>query len=139
MIKETLGIEVQVQTTEFARLTADLNKKDVVPTFYTGWSAGIIDPNYFLDRLFYSTAPVNRVGFMDPAYDKLIDDANKLQPGEARKEAFRKANAYLAEQVPAVMIASSRYVFLKKPNVENLGTTPLSWGMQPFVTVEVKR
>jgi oligopeptide transport system substrate-binding protein len=139
MLKENLGIEVQVQTTEFARFTADLNKKDVVPTFYTGWSASILDPNYFLDRLFYSTAGTNRVGFEDPQYDKLIDDANKLPPGEARREAFRKANAYLAEQAPAVMIASTRYVFLKKPSVEGLETTPMSWGMQPFVNVMVKR
>ena len=139
MIKETLGIEVQVQTTEFARFTADLNKKDVIPTFYTGWSASILDPNYFLDRLFYSTAGTNRVGFQDPEYDRLIDEANKLPPGEARKEAFRKANAYLAEQAPAVMIASTRYLFVVKPYVEGLETTGMSWGMQPFVNVSVKR
>ena len=37
------------------------------------------------------------------------------------------------------MIASTRFVFLKKPYVEGLATTPMSWGMQPFVDVSVKR
>ena len=139
MLKENLGIQAQVQTTEFARFIADMNKKDVLPTFFTGWSAGVMEPNYFLDRLFYSKAGTNRMGFEDLEYDKLVDDANMQPAGPARTEAFRKANAYLAEKVPAVMIGSTRYAFLKKPYVESLETTGLSWGMQPFVKVSVNR
>jgi ABC-type transport system substrate-binding protein len=139
MLKEHAGIQAQVQFTEFARFTADMNKKDVLPVFLTGWSAGILDPNYHLDRLYYGSSATNRMGFKDAEYDKLVDDANRLPPGPARTEAFRKANTYLATAVPAVQIASSRYVFLKKPYVAGLETTPLSWGMQAFDGVTVTR
>ena len=38
-----------------------------------------------------------------------------MKPGPEKVEAYRKANEYLSINVPAVPIASSRYVFLKKP------------------------
>jgi len=79
------------------------------------------------------------MGFKDATYDKLVDDANAMKPDPEKVAAFRKANDYLATNVPAVQIASSRYVFLKKPNIDGLETTALSWGMRPFENVTVKR
>lgn len=138
-LKDNLGMQVQVQNSEFARFIADMNKKDVMPAFYTGWSAAFLEPNYFLDRLWLSTSITNRMGFEDKEFDRLMDEANRLPAGDARGVAFKKVNAYLAEQVPAVEIASTTYDFLKKPYVEGLETFALSWGMRPFVNVTVKR
>ena len=60
MLKDNLGIQSQVQFTEFARFTADMNKKDVLQIYMAGSSAGILDPNIWLDQLYYGSSPTNR-------------------------------------------------------------------------------
>jgi peptide/nickel transport system substrate-binding protein len=139
MLKDTLGVPVEVQIQEFASFTAAMNKRDVLPAFMTGWSGAMLDPNYFLELWLHSKSALNRVNYANPAFDALLEQAN-ASPDRARRAAlFAQADQVVVKDVPLIPIMYTRFVYLLSPRVKGLDVMPLNLGFGSFRTVEVSR
>jgi ABC-type transport system substrate-binding protein len=137
MLKDTLGVNIEVQMQEFASYTAAMNRRDVLPSFMTGWSASTLDAGYFHELWLYGKSPLNRVNYESAAFDKLIEQANGA-PDRARRIGFiKQADELITKDVPLVPIMYTRFVYLISPRVKGLESVPLSLGFGPFRAVEI--
>jgi ABC-type transport system substrate-binding protein len=139
MLKDTLGVSIEVQLQEFASFTAAMNRRDALASFMTGWSATMLDPNYFLELWLHGKSALNRVNYESPAFDALLDQANAATDRARRVALFQQADALVAKDVPLIPIMYTRFAYLISPRVKGLELTPLSLGFGPFRTVEVAR
>jgi ABC-type transport system substrate-binding protein len=139
MLKDTLGVNVEVQLQEFAAFTAAMNRRDALAAFMTGWSATTLDAAYFHELWLYSKSPLNRVNYENPAFDTLIEQANAA-PDRAKRVAFiRQADELIAKEVPLIPVMYTRFVYLINPKVKGLEPVPLSLGFGPFRAIELAR
>ena len=139
MLKDTLGVAIEVQMQEFASYTAAMNRRDVLPSFMTGWSASTLDAGYFHELWLYGKSPLNRVNYESAAFDKLIEQANGA-PDRARRIGFiKQADELITKDVPLVPIMYTRFVYLISPRVKGLESVPLSLGFGPFRAVEIAK
>lgn len=139
MLKETLGVAVEVQLQEFASFTAAMNRRDALASFMTGWSGTMLDPNYFLELWLHSRSALNRVNYTNPAFDALLDQANATPDRGRRIALVQQADQLVAKDVPLIPIMYTRFVYLTSPRVKGLEVLPLSLGFGPFRAVELSR
>jgi ABC-type transport system substrate-binding protein len=139
MLKDTLGVSIEVQLQEFASFTAAMNRRDALAAFMTGWSASTLDSAYFHELWLYGKSPMNRVNFESATFDRLLDQGNGT-PDRARRIAFiKQADELIAREVPLIPLMYTRFVYLISPRVKGLELVPLSLGFGPFRSVEVTR
>jgi oligopeptide transport system substrate-binding protein len=139
MLKDTLGVSIEVQLQEFASFTAAMNRRDALPSFMTGWSASTLDAGYFHELWLYSKSPLNRVNYESAAFDRLVEQANGA-PDRARRIAFiKQADELITKDVPLIPVMYTRFVYLVSPRVKGLEPVPLGLGWNPFRTVEIAR
>ena len=137
MLKQTLGVDAQLQKTEFSNFIANENKRTVYQSFMTGWSADYLDYSDYLDVLLYSTSPINRQSYESADFDKLVDQANAAPNDAQRLAIYHKAEALAVEDAPMVPMLFSQFAYLKKPYVQGLQTTPAVNGWLPFSGVRI--
>jgi peptide/nickel transport system substrate-binding protein len=139
MLKDTLGVPIEVQLQEFASFTTAMNRRDALASFVTGWSASTLDAGYFHELWLYSKSPLNRVNYESPAFDRLVEQANAA-PDRARRIAFiKQADELIAKDVPLIPIMYTRFVYLISPRVKGLESVPTGLGFGPLRAVEITR
>jgi oligopeptide transport system substrate-binding protein len=139
MLKDTLGVNIEVQIQEFASFTAAMNRRDALASFMTGWSASTLDAAYFHELWLYSKSPLNRVNYESAAFDKLIEQANGA-PDRAQRIAFiKQADELITKDLPLIPVMYTRFVYLVSPKVKGLEMVPLGLGFNHFRAVEVSR
>jgi ABC-type transport system substrate-binding protein len=139
MLKDTLGVQIEVQMQEFASFTAAMNRRDALPAFVTGWSASTLDAGYFHELWLYGKSPMNRVNFESAAFDRLIEGANAAPDRNRRIALVRQADELIVKEVPLVPLMYTRFVYLVSPRVKGLLMVPLGLGFGPFRAVEITR
>lgn len=139
MLKDTLGVNIEVQMMEFAAYTAAMNRRDVLPSFMTGWSASTLDAAYFHELWLFSKSPMNRVNFESAAFDKLIEQVNSAPDRTRRIALIKQAEEVITKEVPLIPIMYTRFVYLISPRVKGLEMVPLSLGFGPFRGIEIVR
>jgi oligopeptide transport system substrate-binding protein len=139
MLKDTLGVSIEVQLPEFASFTAAMNRRDALAAFVTGWSASTLDAGYFHELWLYSKSPLNRVNFESPAFDRLVEQANGATDRAGRIAFIKQADELIAKEVPLIPLMYTRFVYLVSPRVKGLQSVPLGLGFGPFRSVEVSR
>ena len=139
MLKDTLGVSIEVQIQEFASFTQAMNRRDALASFMTGWSASTLDAAYFHELWLYGKSPLNRVNYESAAFDKLIEQANGA-PDRAQRIGFiKQADELIIKDVPLIPVMYTRFVYLVSPKVKGLEMVPLGLGFNPFRAVEVAR
>lgn len=129
MIGQNLGIQTQAQIADIAKWRTDLSAGNVFAPV-SGYTAGLADPNYYLFGMFHSKSPSNYfTGYTNPAYDRLVDAANRERTQEATYRKLREAERWLMlDEVGIVPIYHNREVILRKPYVRDLQFTPFGLG-----------
>jgi len=133
--QQGLGAEVEVRQLDgdayFDHL--DEEKDDL---FFFGWSADYPDPQDFLDVLFRSGSVNNVGGYLDAAYDALLDQA-AVEPGEAARAAlYSQAEIKLISQDAAcVPLWFGRSYLLIKPRVQGYFLSPPGYPLLSGVSV----
>ena len=139
MLKDTLGVNIEVQIQEFASFTQAMNRRDALASFMTGWSASTLDAAYFHELWLYGKSPLNRVNYESAAFDKLIEQANGA-PDRAQRIGFiKQADELITKDVPLIPVMYTRFVYLVSQKVKGLEMVPLGLGFNPFRAVEVAR
>ncbi len=125
MWRQNLGIEVEIQQTEFATYLQDLVKRRF-QMFEIGWIADYPDPENYLDLLFHSKSTNNHTGYSNQEVDQLLEKARVETQETVRYELYHKAEEIILADAPWVPLwySGEQYV-LVKPYVRDYFLTQL--------------
>jgi oligopeptide transport system substrate-binding protein len=139
MLKEHLGVEVRLLRQEFAAYQAALNRRNVFASFLQGWSAAFLDYSYYLDLMLHSKSGLNRTNYENPAFDRLLAQANSARSEAEREAAYRTAEQLAVEDATMVPVVFSRFAMVVKPYVRGFEGSPLSLGWTDLTKIGVDR
>ena len=96
---ELLGVNVEVQQSEFATFLNDVDRRRY-QMFTLGWVADYPDPQNFLDILFHSESANNHTGFTNIEVDRLLEQARTEKDVETRISLYQQAEQLIVNDVP---------------------------------------
>ena len=97
----TLGIEIDIQQTEWATFLQDVNEEKY-QMFTLGWVADYPDPQNFLDVLFHSESDNNHINYGNSEVDRLLEEARTELDRERRFEIYNQAEQMILDDAPWV-------------------------------------
>ena len=126
MWSDTLGIEVEIQRTEWATYLQDQREGRFQMTGGSGWIADYPDPENFLDVLLHSKSSNNHLNYQNLEVDRLLEQARAEQDQDTRFSLYNRAEQMILEDAPWVPLwhVGSGYV-LVKPYVQDYFLFPM--------------
>ena len=124
--QEILGVNVEIQQTEWATFIQDLNRRRF-QMFAIGWSADYPDPQNFLDILFHSESTNNGVGYSNREVDSLLEKA-RIEPDRiARFQQYNRIEQLIVDDAPWVPLwHSTERKVLIKPQLKDYFLAPMT-------------
>lgn len=117
--RQELGIEVDIQQTEWATFLQDVNDKKY-QMFSLGWIADYPDPQNFLDVLLHSESQSNHTNYSNPEVDRLLEEARTERDRARRFELYNQVEQMVLDDAPWVWTWFSGEGFaLIKPEVSD--------------------
>jgi oligopeptide transport system substrate-binding protein len=123
--KEVLGVEISlnpVESTTYTALTKDINTAPLA--FILGWCADYPDPQNWLSVYWKTGAFGERIGYSNPEFDALVDQADKELNPAKRMELYDQAQKLLVEGAPVAFAWNNVNTYMVKPWVQGLSKTP---------------
>ena len=99
--RQELGIEVDIQQTEWATFLQDVNDKKY-QMFSLGWIADYPDPQNFLDVLLHSASQSNHTNYGNPEVDRLLEEARTERDRARRFELYNQIEQMVLDDAPWV-------------------------------------
>ncbi len=99
--RQELGIEVEIQQTEWATFLQDVNDKKY-QMFLLGWIADYPDPQNFLDVLLHSDSQSNHTNYSNPEVDRLLEEARTERDRDRRFELYNQIEQMILDDAPWV-------------------------------------
>ena len=125
MWERNLGIQVEIQQTEFATFLKDLHRGRF-QMFDTGWIADYPDPENFLDILFHSESSNNHANYNNLEVDALLEQARTETDEAARYGLYNRIEQMIVDDAPWIPLwYSGESYLLVKPSVHDYLQTPL--------------
>ncbi|WP_254230379.1 ABC transporter substrate-binding protein [Vibrio coralliilyticus] len=101
MWQSTLGVRVKLENQEWKSYLSTMNQGEY-DVARSAWCADYNEPSAMLAYL--ESDKLGGRQFADTHYDALVHQASLTQAADARREAYRLADAYLVETVPIIPI-----------------------------------
>src|SRR5699024_4817867 len=123
-LKENIDVEVTLQNSEwnvFRDDQADLKLQFSRSTFGHDYA----DPINALENFTTSNTVMNRTGWSNEEYDKLLDDARKEADSEKRWDMLLEAERILIDEAPLLPLYFYSGAALQKENVKNIVRPPV--------------
>ena len=99
-----LGAEVSLVNSEAKVLVADIRAGDF-EVARASWFGEVRDAMTYLELLHSDSGPINRSGFSNPDFDRLVDEARPKQPmWPKRARLMREAETIALDQQPIMPI-----------------------------------
>ena len=125
LIKENLGIDIAVQTTDWADFLDELyGPSGEFQIFSLGWSADYPDPHNFLDLMFHSESAENVSNYSNQRVDELLVSAREEMDPAARLELYEGAETMIVNDAPIIPIWFSVDHVLVRPTVRGFSRPP---------------
>ncbi len=124
--REILGIDIVLQPMGGDELVAAMSDVATSPQMVlAGWVQDYPDPQNWLSVYWgCQTSFALDVGFCDPRFDTLIDQADREADPAERLGLYQQAGEILVSDVPGVFLSHGIFLYLVKPEVT--GNTPTS-------------
>lgn len=135
MLRENLGVKVELRNMEWGAYLAKHNKKEH-GFYHMRWAADYLDAENFLSTLLATYGQQNKVGYSNPEFDKLCAEADGILDEARRLELYAKAEDLVLSDAPFVPIYFQRDAELINPRVQGLRESV--FGHLPHTTVEMK-
>ena len=134
--EENLGIEVDIQQTEWATFLGDLNRRRF-QMFAVGWGADYPDPENFLDILFHSESENNHGAYSNVEVDSPLEQA-RIEPDQtSRYQQYNRIEQMIIDDAPWIPLWHSKESkVLIKPNVKDYKLLPMTIPNLRFVRIE---
>lgn len=126
-LRENLGVDVRLETIDFATLFTRLGSGDSPDLWALSWIADFPSPNDFLGILLGSGQPNNYGGWSSVAFDDAIARAVGTADAVAAREGYDAAERILAEEVPVVPVSYGASAALAREGL--LGATTNGLGI----------
>ena len=126
--EENLGVQIEVQQTDWATFLSDLNRPDNPNQMWggeAGWIADYPDPHNFLDVLFRCDSFQNHTRYCNPDVDELLDQAAAEDDPAAREKLYRQVEQIVIDEAPWVPQFFEVEYWLVKPYVQNAFLPPM--------------
>ncbi len=118
-LKQNLGVEVRLDETEWATFLKKRNTGEM-PFYFLRWMADYLDPQNFLSTMLHSQAPENTLGYANPEFDRLCDQADREQDSAKRFALYQRAEKLMVEDAPWVPIYFQKDVELWNPRLKGV-------------------
>lgn len=124
--QETLGVEVEIQQTEWATFLQDVHQRRF-QMFALAWSADYPDPQDFLDILFHSESANNWGNYNNREVDSLLEKARVEPDQTARSQQYNLIEQLIVDDAPWVPLwHSTERKVLVKPQVKDYFLLPMT-------------
>jgi len=138
--KTNLGLNVGLDPVDSTTYTQLVKKPDTTPAlFLLGWCADYYDQQDWLTTVFHSQSTVTRVGYNNPAFDKLVTDGDKEPDLKKRDDLYQQASRLLSQDAPAAWIYYDANPVLEKPYVKDYYLTSLGFEEARFTDAYVTK
>ena len=132
--KEVLGVDIAIDPVESATWTALTKDITTAPQMYIlGWCADYHDPQNWLSAYWKTGAFGERIGYSNPEFDALVDEADVTTDPAKRAELYAQAQKLLIAGAPVAFGWNSQNDFLVKPWVKGIVTTSQDYGFAGVV------
>ena len=128
MWHDNLGVEVELVNQSWP-VYLDRRKKHDYDIARAGWIGDFYDASTFL-TMWTGDSGLNHTGWSDPAFDKLIKQAEQTGDPAKRLEVLREAEAVLLDGLPIIPLYYYTRIYLKRPEVK--GWIPNILDMHPY-------
>ena len=124
--QETLGVDVEIQQTEWATFLQDLHKRRF-QMFVIRWGADYPDPQDFLDILFHSESTNNWGAYSNREVDSLLEKA-RVEPDQiSRFQQYNRIEQLIVDDAPWLPLwHSTERKVLIKPQVKDYFLVPMT-------------
>jgi len=141
-LKNNLGLDIQLRPMEWAALLDERSKK-TLPFYLIRWSADYLDPQDYLSVMLHTSKkingkddhPENGVGYSNPEFDRLCDQADVEQNQQKRMALYHQAEQIAIEDAPWAPLFHLNDLELIKPRVGHIRDSLL--GHLPHTTTTV--
>lgn len=134
-IKNNLGVTVKLQPMEWGAYLTKFNEKK--QTFYhMRWAADYLDPENFLSHMLATWGPENKLGYNNPAFDQLCQQADAELDMDKAVSLYAQAEDIVLNDAPWVPIYFQRDAELISPRVKGLRES--LFGHLPHTTTQVE-
>ncbi len=133
--KQNLGITVPLKNMEWKTFLNARKNLEYDGMARAGWVGDYMDPFSFLN-LFYSENNDSSTGWSNPAYDKLLDEANSDPDEMGRFEKLARAEFMMMQDQPVIPLQTQATNWIKKPFVKGLYPNPGTLHAWKFVYIE---
>ena len=131
--EEVLGVEVEIQQTEWATFLQDRRYH----MFTLGWGADYADPENFLDILFHSESENNHTNYNSPQVDALLEQARIEPDQDTRFKLYNRIEQMILDDAPWVLLWNTGETYaLIKPEVKGYELTPMTIPKYRYVYLE---
>lgn len=135
--KQNLGITIPLKSIEFRTFLQQRSRVEFKGIARNGWVGDYMDPYTFLALM--TKDGEGGTGWVNPEYDKMLNEANAtLDPAERFKK-LAKAEAFMLEEQPAIPLMTNAVNAMKKPYVKGLEPNPGTMHAWKFVYIEYER
>ncbi|HET9659597.1 MAG TPA: peptide ABC transporter substrate-binding protein [Thermomicrobiales bacterium] len=135
VIERDLGLQIDLVNVEWTEFIATLPKQ-TYPAYGIYWGADFPDPESLLLTLFGTGQADNYVGYSNPEFDALLQQAAAEQDPEVRDQLYTQANQLLMDDAVVLPFYYDRSYMLVRPWVHGLKLTPLGILSLDQITVE---
>jgi oligopeptide transport system substrate-binding protein len=138
--KTNLGVNVQLDPVDSTTYSQLIRRVETSPqAFFTSWCADYYDQQDWLSTVFNSKSAHAPTGYNNPAFDKLVADADREPDTKKRDELYLQASRLLSQDAPVGFVYYFITKILVKPWVRNLYITPLGFEEQAYVDLYVTK
>ncbi len=135
-LKQNLGIETDTRQVDWGQFLKERNA-GTMPCFHLRWAADYLDPQDFLSLMLHTGAEENKVGYSNPQFDSLCDQADVERNDAKRMELYRQAERIAVDDAPWVCLYYLPDVELHKPYLRGIRDSLM--GHLPHTTTTVAR
>lgn len=134
--QEELGLQVEIQQTEWATFLQDVNQKRF-QMFSIAWGADYPDPQNFLEILFHSASEGNNTSYNNPQVDALLDQAGVERDTGARLQMYQDIERMILDDAPWVLLWNDEdWHFLVKPHIHDYLLLPMTLPKFRYIWME---
>lgn len=132
--RDVLGIEIEIQQTDFATFLAD-SDAGRLQMFNAGWILDYPDPEDILDLKFNSGSSLNDAGYANDEVDALLNKARVERDPAARIELYQQAERLIVEDVAWIPLYFSISHVVVNESVEGWFEPPMVIPRLRYITV----
>jgi ABC-type transport system substrate-binding protein len=123
-----VGLRANIQRRDPAT-TAALVNAGRHNIWFSDWTGGNLDPDYFMLSPFHSDSPraKGRLFYGNPDYDRLVEGAVATSDLSRRRQLYVQAQKILVEDVPLCSLYYNQFRAAMKSNVNGFDLNPIRY------------